>query len=248
MQIIPVIDVQSGIAVRAIGGRRSEYLPLVSKITDSTDPAQVSAAFRDRFGLSEIYLADLDAIAGATPDFGLYRRLRADGFRIWVDAGVRDEFDIEQISDSVDEVVAGSETICPSSFSRDAVKQAVFSLDLLDGKPLGAGGDDPFAIVERVVAAGIERVIVLDLARVGSSDGPVDEKLCAGLIRLFAPARFFVGGGVRTQDDIKRLESIGVAGVLLASALHDNLSVIPSVAKNLPNPTQGQADSSLRSE
>lgn len=103
---------------------------------------------------------------------------------------------------------------------RVAAKRVVFSLDLRDGKPLGDWGDDPVAIVERVVAAGINRIIVLDLARVGMRAGFVDEKLCADLVLRFAPARFFVGGGVRSWDDVQRLESLGVSGVLSASALH----------------------------
>src|SRR3954451_24567824 len=48
MQIIPVLDIQGGIVVRAIGGRRSEYRPLVSRLTDSTEPLAVAHAMRAR--------------------------------------------------------------------------------------------------------------------------------------------------------------------------------------------------------
>ena len=32
MRIIPVLDLMNGVAVRAVGGRRSEYRPLVSRL------------------------------------------------------------------------------------------------------------------------------------------------------------------------------------------------------------------------
>ena len=72
MQIVPVLDILGGEVVRAIGGRRSEYRPLVSKQTNSTDPVEVASAFRTRYGFSEIYVADLDAIAGAEPAASIY--------------------------------------------------------------------------------------------------------------------------------------------------------------------------------
>ena len=37
-------------------------------------------------GLADVYLADLDAIAGQPPDLGIYAHLRQDGFRLWLDA------------------------------------------------------------------------------------------------------------------------------------------------------------------
>ena len=43
------------------------------------------------------------------------------------------------------------------------------------------------------------------------------------MIHRFADIEFYAGGGVRNRDDLNRLESIGVKGVLMASALHDEL-------------------------
>ena len=59
-RIIPVIDVMGGQVVRAVGGRRSEYRPIVSKLTDSTEPVEVAKALLGATGVGEIYLADLD--------------------------------------------------------------------------------------------------------------------------------------------------------------------------------------------
>ncbi len=50
MRIIPVIDVMDGVVVRAIGGRRDEYRPLVSQLTVSTDPIAVAKALLEATG------------------------------------------------------------------------------------------------------------------------------------------------------------------------------------------------------
>ena len=90
MRVLPVLDVQDGLVVRGIAGRRREYRPIVSRLTSSADPVEVAEAFRDHFDLSHLYLADLDAIAGKSPAVALFRDLGERGFHIWVDAGVRD--------------------------------------------------------------------------------------------------------------------------------------------------------------
>jgi phosphoribosylformimino-5-aminoimidazole carboxamide ribotide isomerase len=230
MMILPVIDLRNGIVVRAIAGRRAEYRPLVSRLTASTEPLAVARAIRDRFGWTAVYFADLDAIAGAAPAFAVYGRLRADGFRFWLDAGVRDVADAERLATAgVDQVIVGLETVRgPAEWAaivrRLGAGRVAFSLDLRDGQPMAASADwpaDAEAIIARVAADGGRRVIVLDLARVGGGRGTGTEGLCAELVRRHPGVAFFAGGGVRTLDDVGRWEAIGVAGVLVASALHD---------------------------
>src|SRR5215471_6879371 len=98
MKFLPVIDLSGGIVVRGVAGRRSEYRPLVSRLTHSTDPLAVATAIREHHGWTVFYLADLDAIGGREPAFGDYRRLHAAGFRLWVDAGVRRAADAERLA------------------------------------------------------------------------------------------------------------------------------------------------------
>jgi phosphoribosylformimino-5-aminoimidazole carboxamide ribotide isomerase len=105
-----------------------------------------------------------------------------------------------------------------------------FSLDLRDGRPLGDcttwKTNDPLLIAERAIAAGIRRIIVLDLARVGTNDGTGTDALARVLIHRFADVGIYIGGGVRDKDDLNRLEALGVAGVLVSSALHDAVPLI----------------------
>jgi len=243
MKIVPVLDIMNGCVVRGVGGQRLEYRPVVSRLTTSVDPLDIAHAIRERYGFTEFYVADLDAIGGARPAVELFDKLRANDFRIWVDSGVRDARDVERIAEHADSSVIGSETAA-SLFSRDAgssersansltrfaplalrvaAKRLIFSLDLRNGQPLGDWNiTDPIVIAEIAVAAGIDRIILLDLARVGTNTGIGTEDLTRTLVHRFAKAQIFVGGGVRSLDDVKRLEMLGVSGVLVASALHDD--------------------------
>jgi phosphoribosylformimino-5-aminoimidazole carboxamide ribotide isomerase len=167
MRILPVLDIRGGMVVRAVAGRRSEYRPLVSRLTDSTDPLAVAEAIRRKFGWSDFYVADLDSIAacGLAIDPGLYYRFRVAGFDIWLDAGVRDADDAERLATKVDRIIVGLETVrdlsaWPEIMMRLGPERAVFSLDLRDGRPLLLG-PGALAIAESVVTSGCRHMIVL---------------------------------------------------------------------------------------
>src|SRR5713226_7168247 len=112
MRIIPVIDIKNGVVVRGIGGQRDLYQPIISRLTSSHLPVDIARAFRDQLRLSEIYLADLDAIAGAEPAWQIYEDIQSLGCRLWVDAGVRDVSRARNLSKAgIVDVVVGLETL-----------------------------------------------------------------------------------------------------------------------------------------
>lgn len=230
MRILPVLDVQGGVVVRGVGGRRQEYRPLVSRLTPSCRPLDVAAAFRTHFGLSELYVADLDAIGGAAPALPLYAGLRSRGFRPWVDAGIRTAASGAAVAAAgVEGLVVGLETVaCPgvvADLCRVFGDRVVFSLDLKDGAPLGDLSawerGDAAGIAAQAVGLGVRQLIVLDLARVGGDGGTGTEDLCRGLASRHPGVEVVAGGGVRDVTDVRRLRECGAAGVLVASALHD---------------------------
>ena len=87
MRVIPVIDLKGGVAVHAVRGERERYRPVRSRIAAGSDPVELTRAVRDRFGLDEVYVADLDAIAGAPGHGGGGRGAGGGGAR---DGGRRD--------------------------------------------------------------------------------------------------------------------------------------------------------------
>jgi phosphoribosylformimino-5-aminoimidazole carboxamide ribotide isomerase len=230
VRVIGVLDLMSGEVVRGMAGRRQDYRPVRSLLTASSRPLDVAHAFRDCFGLTELYLADLDALGGAAPAWQTYAALQGAGFRLWVDAGVRDAVGAQALARAgVETIVVGLETVTgPAALAEaagDLAERVVFSLDLRDGVPLGdvsswAGGEAG-VIARQAIRLGVRRVLVLDLARVGTAGGPGAEDLCRQLAVECPQVEVSAGGGVRGRADLERLRENGVKAALVASALHD---------------------------
>ncbi len=188
----------------------------------------LALAYRDRLGLHEVYLADLDAIAGAPPNLELVRRLPMN---VWVDAGVRDAEDAARLLNAgASVVVAGLETLRGPDALEDLIarfgpNRVAFSLDLRNGRPLIADNkdwsDDPLEIAATAVGCGVSRMIVLDLGRVGSGNGIGTLGLIAEIRRTQPSVEIIAGGGVAGPSDLRAMGDAGVWGVLVGSSLHD---------------------------
>jgi len=237
LRIVPVLDVMEGRVVRGVAGRREEYRPLESVLTDGCDAVAIAQAIRSRFGFSELYLADLDAILHGQPNIGILRSLSDAGFAMTVDAGIHRYEDVAPIvAAGAHQIVAGLETLDGPKELSDVVEQlgasrVVFSLDLRDGRPLENAArwheDDPCAIAGQAIEAGCTQLIVLDIARVGTAAGVPTLPLCAEIRRAWPHVAIITGGGIRGIKDLKGLDSSIIDGVLIASALH-NGSIRPA--------------------
>lgn len=231
VRVIPVIDLKDGQVVRAVAGRRQEYRPIMSQLTPSSCPVEIAEAFRHHFGFTELYLADLNAIAGQEPSWTVYTRLQQLGFRLLLDAGVRSTADALALqSAGVADIVVALETIGGPVAIAEIMRQigparTVFSLELDTGRPKGnpAGWKDftPLGIARQAIELGTQRLIVLDLARVGVGTGPGTENLCCQVRESYPGIEIITGGGISRVADVHRLEGFGVDAILIASALHD---------------------------
>jgi phosphoribosylformimino-5-aminoimidazole carboxamide ribotide isomerase len=228
LKVIPVIDVLNGIVVHAVRGKRREYQPLQSTLCSSVEPLEVAEAFR-KLGFSELYIADLDAITGGEGNFQVLNRIVDEtGLKLMVDAGITDIERAQKLLNSqVSKVIIGTETLQSKSFVGEAVRlfgsaRVVVSLDLKGDKVLVrlgfAGCKNPMCLLREFKEMGVSQVIVLDLARVGSGEGVNVDFLKKVIDDLGVDV--YVGGGVRDIKDLIELNSLGVSGVLVASALH----------------------------
>ncbi len=237
LPIIPVVDLFDGRVVRGVAGRRDEYQPVESVLCEGAEPATVGRALIERLGLAEAYVADLDAIEGtAEPAWDVYDQMAQCGLSLWVDAGLRDRERARAVADfcaggkPLTGIVAGLETV------RDAAQLAamldpigedrlIFSLDLREGRPYttspGWRGMTVEAILDTALEIGIRRFIVLDLARVGTSQGVGTESVCRELRQRAPHVQIVAGGGVRDQRDLQTLAHAGCDAALVASALHN---------------------------
>ena len=233
-RVIPVLDVQGGQVVHARGGDRREYRPFVSSVvSNDPDPTAVAAKLRDRFGFGEIYLADLDAIGSGSASSAVLPRLLDLGMNVVADLGIKTRRDVPSLPRSRADVslVLATETLGGPAALKELVHaepsgRFVFGLDLRDGKPLVAPGHDweettPGALVRTAVEAGITRVLLLDLAKVGTGAGTGLFPLAERLLLENDEVQILVGGGIAGIDEILRWKAAGISGVLVGSALHD---------------------------
>lgn len=235
MKILPVVDLQGGVVVHGIGGRRAEYRPITSALSGDPSPASVAAAFHDKLGCDDCYVADLDAIAGAPPNMAAYDAIVDAGLQPWIDAGIGDAAQAAEVARWFERrtphgrIVVGLESlesISSLAAITDSVDAArvVFSLDLRAGKPLTARTSlaslSPFDLAAAAIEAGIGSLIVLDLASVGMAGGVPTLDLCRALRARYPQLELSSGGGVRSREDLRALEAAGCDRALVASALH----------------------------
>jgi phosphoribosylformimino-5-aminoimidazole carboxamide ribotide isomerase len=240
--VIGVVDLRGGRAVHARAGNRGSYHPV--QLADSTiEPGAALALARhytERLGVAELYAADLDAILGGPPQQALAAAM-ARVAPLWLDAGISSVQRARQALDlGASLAVVGLETL--SSYGTlekicGAVggNRVAFSLDVRNSEPVvslepGAPhAEAPHRIAARAARTGVSAIIVIDLARVGTSTGPDIDLI--GRIREAAPGVILLaGGGVRGPDDLADLARAGCDGALVATALQDGRLSAAAVA------------------
>jgi phosphoribosylformimino-5-aminoimidazole carboxamide ribotide isomerase len=236
VKVIPVIDIINGLVVHAVRGQRKEYKPIQSILTNAISPLEVAKAFKN-LGFTELYIADLDAIITCSTDFSMYKQIATQtGLKLMVDAGITSIDRAQNLFNSGSKVVIGTETLQHKGFIKDAVKRfssknVILSLDLKGEKVMVKLGFDgcvtPMCLLREFKSMGMEKVIVLDITRVGSGEGVNIDFLKSVIAEIGVDV--YVGGGIRDINDLVELQKIGVCGALVASALHNGKIPIPAL-------------------
>lgn len=219
MELIPVIDLMGDLVVHARRGARDAYRPIETPLCAGADPLDVADGLLALGAFRRLYVADLDAIAGKGGHDAVLGRLAArhPSLGLWVDAGeANPEALARRAAQGPGRPVVGSESLSSLEEARAALAAGGGPLSL-DYGPEGPRGP---AELHADAAFWPDEVIVMTLARVGAGQGPDYERL-AGIIARAGGRRVHAAGGVRDAGDLHRLADMGVAGVLLASALHD---------------------------
>jgi HisA/HisF family protein len=216
MQVIPVIDIRNGVAVRAIAGDRKNYAPLRTSLAATSEPLDVARGLTTLHPFAAIYVADLDAIerrGNNRASIAAIAKALAPA-RLWLDAGFTRARDAAawRSLENVD-LVFGSETLEEGDSLRDD-KQAILSLDFSAQGFLG----DPRLYDDESFWP--DRLIVMTLARVGAKQGP-DVSRLQNIAARAGGRRIYAAGGVRDLDDLLALKEAGAAGALVATALHE---------------------------
>ncbi len=227
MRLLFVMDLLNGMVVHAERGERAKYQPihLFSSIVHTSVPSQVMEEVRP----AAVYIADLNRLMGTGSNMEILRELR-DRYRgVWIalDCGVRSLVDIEDATGIADSIILGTET-ASLALIREAAERwsasasIAVSIDLFNKKVQTSDRRmriEPLDLIMELNSHQIQDVIILELDRVGTGRGVDFDFLARSVER--SEHDILCGGGVRSCEDLYKMEDIGVKGALLATAVHN---------------------------
>ncbi|HEQ78539.1 MAG TPA: HisA/HisF family protein [Euryarchaeota archaeon] len=217
MEIIPVIDIMNGKAVHAIRGERNNYKPLKSIYSDISDPVEIA----ENLPYKRIYVADLDAIMGDNSNFKIIEEI-SEYKRVILDSGIKHSNELNLYRDLSINPVIGTETLESMENLKEnlQISEEVFmSIDIKDDRVISPFLDlTPLKCFELFYGKGIENFIFLEISSVGTMSLPSFDYLD----KINKKVKVLVGGGI-TKKDIKKLKERNVFGVLMGTALYNEL-------------------------
>jgi phosphoribosylformimino-5-aminoimidazole carboxamide ribotide isomerase len=228
MQVIPVLDLLDGHAVRAVRGEREHYRPIESSLCASSEPLAVARALLAATGARTLYIADLGAILKQDDHAAhIAALLDALDIEIWLDAGYTDFTSMRTLFNRIDTAhsfrsrlipVFGTETLANADALQEAQSAGFAPVLSLDHRA-GCLMADP-AATRPDTSWWPSRVIVMTLDRVGAYQGP--DLATFEAVRAQAGERRLIGaGGIRDDGDLSAASFSGAAAWLVASAIHD---------------------------
>jgi phosphoribosylformimino-5-aminoimidazole carboxamide ribotide isomerase len=223
--LLPAIDLKDGRAVRLRQGRAH------SETRYSEDPVKIARQFAEA-GARALHVVDLDgAFSGAPVHLALVARIcRATGLPVRLGGGLRETKDIQAaFSAGVAVAILGTTAIeeperLTRSLSRFGKRLAV-SLDVKEGAVRTRGWVETSALsleaaAARLAQAGLEDLIVTDVARDGEMLGP-DIQLFRRAAEAFGGG-VIAAGGVAGEKDLDALEAEpSVRGAVVGKAFYE---------------------------
>jgi phosphoribosyl isomerase A len=217
--VIPALDLKGGGVVHAVAGDRADYRPITSPFGAADNPAAIARGMLAATGSPDLYIADLDAIAGVGNHFELVRGLSyaLPGTTLWIDAGFSDVADCAFWLPLGATLVIGSESLLAVDDWRDIHgafgEGVVLSLDFGSD---GSRGPEPLFSDPALWPL---RLIAMDLTRVGTDTGPDVERLKT-IVDEAGGRAVYAAGGVRNAGDLAAVAALDAQGAVIATALH----------------------------
>ncbi|MFY0591848.1 MAG: 1-(5-phosphoribosyl)-5-[(5-phosphoribosylamino)methylideneamino] imidazole-4-carboxamide isomerase [Roseivirga sp.] len=231
IQIIPSISIINGKLTRLKQGDYSN-----EKVYKDS-PVDIARQFEE-YGIKKIHIVDLDGARKGSPvNYHILEAIAGyTNLKIDFSGGISTDGDISKAYEY------GASSITAASIAID--KKELFSswmmsygrekitlgADAKDGKIAIRGWQKNTKIemeehIDYFYMRGIKYVKSSDVEKDGIQEGPNFE-MYEGLVKKFPNVHFLASGGVRSIDDIKRLEDTGVKGVIFGRAYYEgNLSL-----------------------
>jgi phosphoribosylformimino-5-aminoimidazole carboxamide ribotide isomerase len=219
--IAPALDVLEGRCVRLAQGERERVT------VEGGDPEEAARRFVAE-GAPLLHLVDLDGAFSGNPTPGLLQRVvaAAGGVPVQVGGGYRTFEAIEAaLAAGASRVLVGTAAAGPDFLAEAAPRFGeglIVAVDIRDGRVALEGwtAATPLTaaeLVRRCAEAGVARLLVTNVRRDGSLEGPDLELLGEVLAASSLPV--LAAGGISGVEDLRRLRALGCEGAVLGSAL-----------------------------
>ncbi len=226
MLLVPSISVINGRTTRLTQGDFSH-----EKVYDDT-PIDVAKQFEEH-GVTRLHLIDLDGARNGTSfNFDVLQMISAyTNLTINFTGGMHTDGDVlKAFEHGAESIAAASVAISNKeqfsnwlmSYGREKIALAA---DSLDGIIRIKGWQkstttDLFEHVDYYYNKGLKYLKTTDISKDGALEGP-SFKLYQELMTRFPDLCIFASGGVRNMDDIKKLDDLGLYGVIFGKAFYE---------------------------
>lgn len=226
MLLVPSISVINGRTIRLTQGDFDK-----EKVYNDT-PIDVAKQFEEH-GVSRIHLIDLDgARKGTSVNYDILHMIAAyTDLTINFTGGLHTDGDVLKAFEHGAESIAAASVAISNreqfsnwlmSYGREKIALAADSLEgviRIRGWQKGTT-TDLFEHIEYYYNKGLKYLKTTDISKDGAMKGPSFD-LYEQLMRKFPNLCIFASGGVRNMDDIKKLDEIGLYGVIFGKAFYE---------------------------
>lgn len=242
IEIIPSISILNGKFVRLQKG------DFANEKVYEEDPLELAKKFEDH-GIRIIHLVDLDGARRGSPvNYHILETIAGyTNLRINFSGGINTDGDISKAYEyGATSITAATIAVNkPDWFASWIISygrnRIVLGADALNEKILIKGWEkkteiDIYDHVDNFYFRSLKYIKTTDISRDGLMEGPSFD-LYKKLIDRFPGLCVLASGGVRSVDDISRLEELGVYGVIFGKALYENKIDLKSLEKFTSNYT-----------
>ena len=227
IKLIPAIDIIDGRCVRLTKGNYNE------KTIYHENPVDVAKEF-EQLGLTRLHLVDLD---GAKSDHVInidVLKAISTQTNLHVDfsGGIKSDDDIKDVfNNGANMVTIGSVAVNnPYLFNKwlkeYGPQKFILGADIKNGSIAINGWKDEtkksiYSFLEHYISLGIINILCTDITKDGTLSGPA-YNLYTEILRRFPEINLIASGGVSSNEDIIKLDKLGVKAVVFGKAYYEH--------------------------
>lgn len=227
IKLIPAIDIIDGRCIRLTKGNYNE------KTIYHENPVDVAKEF-EQLGLTRLHLVDLD---GAKSDHVInidVLKAISTQTNLHVDfsGGIKSDDDIKDVfNNGANMVTIGSVAVNnPYLFNKwlkeYGPQKIILGADIKNGSIAINGWKDEtkksiYSFLEHYISLGIINILCTDITKDGTLSGPA-YNLYTEILRRFPEINLIASGGVSSNEDIIKLDKLGVKAVVFGKAYYEH--------------------------